>query len=134
MVKISDFQVNTHYTGLGQLDQIFTASLNSPARTVGFTLSELLAEATISVPPGIYVDMGLINCSLDNINHLSHTVFVVLSSTPYVTVYLTLSRNSSTSYRFAAYATCTGWESPSFTIPAFTATAWLKLLTSPFGA
>lgn len=132
MAKVSNFQINTHYTGLGQLNQSFTGSLNVSSRSIGFVLGQLLAETTITIPAGIYVDACLIYNSIENKNRLTHGNTIVLSSNPYVTVYLSLNRNTSTTYRFAAYATNTG--SSNYTIPSFTANAWIKLLTSPFGA
>lgn len=130
MANLDHFTLNTTFTALSQLSGTYSASLKIGATSVPpLTFSTLLGSATINVPAGSYNDVAIIYYSRDGQYKLTHSFTEIWPSTSHRVV-VGVSRYSATQYRMTAFAS--NPSSSAQTIPAFTATAWLKLLASPF--
>lgn len=130
MTKISNYSINTHYTALKQLPNLYSASLNIASRSIpANTLGLVLGSATVSVPVGVYVENILLRSSLDgNVNHLGAWVSSTLST--YCDVYISCDHIDSDHYELRAIANNT--ESRAIAMPAFTVETFLRLAMAPF--
>lgn len=127
MAKISNFQLNTHFTALKQLPNQYTATV-SFGGTYGYSIGQTLASANIGVPAGAYVETALMRSSIDsNTNYLTHEFMYNLANYAYLV--FSLYQTSSSNYELKATLTNTGG---SVTIPNSTLTAVLRLALAPF--
>lgn len=130
MTKISNYSINTHYTALKQLPNLYSASLNIASRSIpANTLGLVLGSTSISVPAGVYVENILLRSSLDgNLNHLGAWIGSALST--FCDVYISCDHVDSSHYELRAIANNT--ETGAVAIPAFTAEAFVRLALAPF--
>lgn len=130
MTKISNYSINTHYTALKQLPDLYSASLNIASRSIpANTLGLVLGSANITVPAGVYTENILTRCSLDgNIYRFSAEVSSVISTLCFV--YVAIEHTDSSHYVLRAVANNT--DTKAVTIPAFTAEAFMRLAVAPF--
>lgn len=132
MTKISNYQINTHYTALKQLPDLYSTSLYVSSQSIpAGVLGRILAAATITVPAGVYVENILLRSSLDGgTNHLGAWISRTLST--FCDVYISCDHIDASHYELRAIANNT--ESHAVSMPSFTAEAFLRLATAPFGA
>lgn len=127
MAIISNFQLNTHFTALKQLPNVYSATVNFGG-TYGYSIARTLASQTITVPAGSYVEIALMRSSIDgNTNWLTHEFVHNLSNYGYLV--FSLNQTSSSTYQLKVALTNT---SGTVTIPQSTLTAILRLAVSPF--
>lgn len=102
MTQINKFSLNTHFTALKQLPQVFTGSLHIPGRTVpANSLGIVLGRTILNVPAGVYVETPLLRCTLDsNINHLRHGVMLALGTQGYF--YYSINQINNSQYELIA--------------------------------
>lgn len=130
MTKISNFTLNTHFTGLKQLPKIYeaTASYDGGAFVDG-TIARQLFSTKITVPAGVYVEIVAIQTSIDgNQVHLSHSVRHSISTNSQV--YFELTQVSSGEYELTGFITVL--DSGSVTLPSGSVKVALALSTAPF--
>lgn len=129
MAKISNFHINTHFTGLKQLPDVYKASFTLSGGTYGMVLGQELGSATINVPAGAYVETPLLCSSIDgNINHLSPEFTYLVNN--YADIYFSISQISAGQYRIRAILNNT--DTATVTIPSAAVTAILRLAIAPF--
>lgn len=130
MTKISNFTLNTHFTGLKQLPQIYEATVSYGGRTVpSGTIAETLFSTKITVPAGVYVEIVALQASIDdNVVHLSHELRHYLSTN--TQVYFELTQTNSGEYELAGFITVL--EDNPAVLPAGTVKVTLALSTAPF--
>lgn len=129
MAKISNYQLNTHFTALKQLPNQYTATITFGG-TYGYVLGQVLASTTINVPAGAYVETALMRSSIDgNINYLAHEFAYNINE--YAFINFSLYQTSSSTYQLRAVLTNTNTGS-TVTIPSNTLTATLRLAIAPF--
>ena len=130
MVKISNYILNTKFTAPKQDPVVYSGSLNVGQTTINAgSIGQQLASVNITVPSGTQSDIALIYFSTDNRYYTTHSLIKWFDNVN-AQLYLNLYRISQTNYVFQAYAS--NPDSSAYTIPAFSATAWVRLLTSPF--
>lgn len=128
MAKISNFGINTHFTALKQLPDVYTASFNISG-SYGYVIGQLLGSAYINAPSGVYVETMLLRCTIDgSINHLAPEFGYTLSN--YSDIYFSVNQISSSRYEVKAILNNT--SSSTVTVPSSTVTAILRLATAPF--
>lgn len=130
MTKISNFTLNTHFTGLKQLPRIYETTASYGGRTVpSDTIAETLFSTKITVPAGVYVEIVAIQASIDgNEVHLSHSLRHYLNTNSQV--YFELTQTNSGEYELAGFITVLD-NSPAV-LPAGTVKVALALSTAPF--
>lgn len=130
MTRISNYQVNTHYTALKQLPNLYSASLQVSAQSIpAATLGRVLGTASVTVPAGVYTENILLRSSLDgNINHIGAEIGSVLSN--YCNIYISFDRVDNSHYELRVLANNN--ESSAVNVPAFTVSAFLRLAMAPF--
>lgn len=131
-MKISNFTLNTHFTGLRQLPHIYkaTASYSGGSFADG-TIGHELFSTRINVPAGVYVEIAAIQSSIDgNQVHLAHNYRHYLTTNSQV--YFELTQIAPGQYEFAGFITAL--DTTPVTLPAGTATVALALSMAPFNA
>lgn len=130
MTKISNYSINTHYTALKQLPNLYSASLSIPSRSISAnSIGIALGSTTIAVPPGVYVENILLRSSLDgNINHIGAEIGAAISTL--CDVYISCDHTDSGHYELRALVNNT--ETTAITVPAFTAEVFMRLAEAPF--
>lgn len=127
MAKISNYQLNTHFTALKQLPDSYTATVRFGG-SYGYALGQTLASAEINVPAGAYIETVLLSTSLDGgTNYLTHETVHNLNNYAYL-IFSLYQLNSST-YQLKAALTNTGGT---VAVPSGTLTAMLRLAQAPF--
>lgn len=130
MVRISDYEINSKFTAPRQNPSVYTGTLSVAQTTIASgSIGQQLASTNITVPSGTQSDIALIYFSTDGRYYPTHSL-IMSSTTQTASLYINLYRSSQTNYILRAFATNT--SSSSWTISAFTATAWIRLITSPF--
>lgn len=130
MTQISKFTINTHFTGLKQLPQIYeeTATYSGGTFADG-TIGQELFSKKITVPAGVYVEIAAIQASIDNnVVHLSHNLRHYVGANSQV--YFELTQIAPGQYEFAGFITAL--DSTPITLPAGTAKVALALSMAPF--
>lgn len=131
MTKISNFRINTHFTALKQLPDPYRISLSFAGGSYGFTLGRVLAQGTVSVKAGAYVENATIKTSYDgDIVHSAHIITISVGGNINQRLVFTLNQVSSAQYSFRVSFTNTTQDTVS--LPAFNAEAVLRLATAPF--
>ena len=130
MTKISNYAINTHYTALKQLPDLYSMRLNVPAQSIPpNTLGRVLASTTVNVPAGVYTENIVIRSSLDgNINHIRSEMGEIFEQW----LLLTISCTHVESDRYELRAVVNNTGNTTVLLPAFTAEAFLRLAIAPF--
>ncbi len=128
MAKISNYQINTHFTALRQLPEVYKAHLDIPAKTISGTMSELLGETYIDVPGGAYVETVVISTSLDGQNHLGHWFYVPIGEWGNINFSVTQANDN----RYHFVVRYLGLDTETVDVPRLTANLMLRLATAPF--
>lgn len=130
MARISNFSLNTVFTGLKQLTSAYSTRLTFGGRTYTSSTGGIMniGKATVSIPSGVYIDTVLIKSSYQSKNYVGHYVAIALGSGN--TLYYTVSRTSTTQYTLSADLYLN--SGASVTLPSSTLEAIIRLATSPF--
>lgn len=131
MTKISNFTLNTHFTGLRQLPKIYEATASySGGKFADGTIAQELFSIKITVPAGVYVEIVAIQASVDdNQVHLSHNLRHYVGNNSQV--YFELTQVSPGEYEFAGFITVL--DSGGVSLPSGSAKVALALSGAPFG-
>lgn len=130
MTKISNFTLNTHFTGLRQLPKIYetTASYSGGTFADG-TIAQQLFSTKITVPAGVYVEIVAIQSTIDgNQVHLSHNIRHYISTNSQV--YFELTQVSPGEYELTGFITVL--DSGTVSLPAGSVKVALALSMAPF--
>lgn len=130
MTRISQFNINTHFTALKQRTALYQGNVNVAAQTLpAYTLGKELGSVNISVPAGIYVETILIRTSYDgNINHLTPQVVLNLGDQGYL--YISVNQQNNSEYKLEVIAD--NFSSSPLSLATFSAEALIRLAISPF--
>lgn len=130
MTKISNYAINTHYTALKQLPDLYSMRMSIASQSIpANTLGRVLGSTTVNVPAGVYVENIVIRSSLDgNINHIRSEMGEIFGQYGLLTISCT--HIESGRYELRAVANNTG--STAVSIPAFTAEVFIRLAMAPF--
>lgn len=133
MTKISNFRINTHFTALKQLPELYQVSL-SFGRSIASGVSDLeLARQYITVPAGAYVETTAISSSLDGyIYHLAHGYTKMLAYDSAGSCYVSLGIEQQSASQYFLIARASNKTSSSVVIPSTTVNAYLRLAIAPF--
>lgn len=134
MTKISNYRLNTRFTALKQLPDLYEAQMSLSRRTIASGSRDVeLGRATISVPAGAYVETPVISSSFDDyVNHLAHGYTQMLSYDSVGSCYVAISLEQSQANEYTMVARAGNSMSTSTTIPAATVKAYLRLAIAPF--
>lgn len=132
MTKISNYQLNTHYTALKQLPNLYSTSLYVPSQSIpAGALGRVLGTASVTVPVGVYVENILMRQSLDgDVNHVGAEIGSLLSN--YCNIYISFDHVDNSHYELRVLVNNN--ETRAVNVPAFTASAFVRLATAPFSA
>lgn len=134
MTKISDYRLNTRFTALKQLTDLYETQMSFSSRTIASGSHDIeLSRASISVPAGAYVETPVISSSFDNyIYHLAHGYTQRISNDSAGSCYVFISLEQSQANEYTLIARASNSTSTSSTIPRATVKAYLRLAIAPF--
>lgn len=133
MTQISNFRINTHFTALKQLPDLYQMSISFGRSIASGTTDLELAREYINVPAGAYVETTLISSSLDgNIYHLAHGDTKIVANDSSGACYVTFGIEQQSASQYLLIARASNKTSRTVTIPSTTVNAYLRLAIAPF--